>query len=285
MNDKTSPSDPELEIIKKDLSEIVKKIGAIRYFKSQDPKFLDKLDAYQKSLPKGSDIGALIDEISLKLKNYIDEKNKSRATYFQPLINQFLESLRAKEMDYRIIENTLFRVGCFEMETQPATATIRISFDKNIILPWRPVQNLGDIESCFQECTKKLKATEIPLDNFSTMLYQGYRRLRSKQEKERKPNPQFVLLRNLHEEILIELFRLQVKGKKNLNVKFKEIFFPEWAFQYNLERYRSQMSEIPKEKRLLFETGSQADTERFGIVLNGLSAQSDYKKFCYVRGQ
>jgi len=68
MNDKTSPSDPDLEIIKKDLLKIDKKIAAIRYIKSQDPKFLDKLDAYQKSLPKGSDIGALIDEISLKLK-------------------------------------------------------------------------------------------------------------------------------------------------------------------------------------------------------------------------
>jgi len=284
MNDKTSPSDPDLEIIKKDLLKIDKKIAAIRYIKSQDPKFLDKLDAYQKSLPKGSDIGALIDEISLKLKN-TSMKNQYRAKYFQPLINQFLESLRAKKMDYRTIENTLFRVGWFEMETQPATATIQISFDKNVILPWRPVQNLEDIESCFQECTKKLKDTEIPLDNFSTMLYQGYRRLRAKQEKERKPNPQFVLLRTLHEEILIELFRLQVKGKKNLNAKFKEIFFPEWAFQYNLERYRSQMSEIPEEQRLLFETGSQADTERFGIVLNGLSAQSDYKKFCYIRGR
>jgi hypothetical protein len=284
-NGKMPLSDAELEIMVKDLIKIVKKIDGIKYIKPQNPKFLEKLEAYQKSLPRGSDIGPLLDGISFRLRDYIEEKKQYRAKNFQPLINEFLESLRTKQRDYRIIENTLFRVGWFEMETQPVNGTIRILFDKNVILPWRPVHNLGEIESCFQECTNQLKDVEIPIDKFSNMLYQCYQRLRTEQEKKRKPNSRFVLLKSIHEEMLIELFRTQVKGKKNLNVKFKDIFFPEWAYQYNLERYRSQMSEIPDEKRLLFETGSQADTEKFGIVLNGLSAQSDYKKFCYIRGK
>ena len=285
MTDKSPLSDAELELMKKDLLKVDKKIAGIRYIKPQDPKFLDKLDVYQKSLPKGSDIGSLIDDISLKLKEYIEEKNKVRLISFRPLINTFLESLQSKNKDYRIIENTAFRVDCFEMEIQPANGSIRLLFDKNVIMSWKPVQTINDIELCFQESIKKLNDAEISIDTFSSMMYQGYQRIRIKQEKERKPNSQFVLLKALHEEIIIELFRSQVKGKKNLNVKFKEIFFPEWAFQYNLERYRAQLMKIPEEKRLLFETGSQADTERFGVVLNGLSPQSDYKKFCYVRGR
>lgn len=283
MNDKTTSSDAEFDVMKKDLLKIDKKISAIRYIKPQDPKFLDKLDAYQKSLPKGEDIGAFIDDISSKLNIYIEDKNQFRRANFRPLINEFLESLQSKNMDFRIIENTLYRVGCFEMETQPHNGNIRISFDKNVIMPWKPVESIADIDACFLECTKKIKDQEIPIEQFSTMLHQAYKRIQARQVKERKPNPEFVLLKSLHEEILIELFRFQVKGKKNLNVKFKEIFFPIWAFQYNLERYREHLSEVPEERRLLFETGSQADTEKYGIVLNGLSAKSDYKKFCYIR--
>jgi len=68
MNDKTSPSDPDLEIIKKDLLKIDKKIADYQIYQIPRSQILDKLDAYQKSLPKGSDIGALIDEISIEIK-------------------------------------------------------------------------------------------------------------------------------------------------------------------------------------------------------------------------
>ncbi len=126
-------------------------------------------------------------------------------------------------MDFRIIENTLYRVGCFEMETQLITV-ISVFHLIKMSSCLKPVESIADIDACFLECTKKIKDQEIPIEQFSTMLHQAYKRIQARQVKERKPNPEFVLLKSLHEEILIELFRFQVKGKKNLNVKFKEIF-------------------------------------------------------------
>jgi len=86
-NGKMPLSDAELEIMVKDLIKIVKKIDGIKYIKPQNPKFLEKLEAYQKSLPRGSDIGPLLDGISFRLRDYIEEKKQYRAKNFQP-INQ-----------------------------------------------------------------------------------------------------------------------------------------------------------------------------------------------------
>lgn len=280
-----SITDNDFEMIKKDLLKIDKKISAIRFIKPKDPKFLEKLESYQKTLPRGDEVGPILDEVSKKLKSYIESSNKNRLTFFRPLINQYIESLQGKNISYRIVDNTLFRVGCLEIETQPEKGNIRILFNKNTIFPWTPVREMNDIESSVQASHAKLKEVEVSLDEFSRMLFYAYQKVRAKQEKERKPNPGFVMLKSLHSEILVELFKLQLKGKKSLNVKMKDIFFPDWAFLYNLDLYRAKLSQIPEEKRLLFETGSQAETEKYGVVLNGLSAQSEYKKFCYIRGR
>jgi len=265
--------------------KIDKKISAIRFIKQKDPKFLEKLESYQKTLPRGAEIGPILDEVSNKLKSYIESSNKNRLSFFRPLINQYINSLQGRNIVYRIIDNTLFRVGCLEIETQPEKGNIRILFNKNTILPWTPVREMNDIESSIQAAHAKLKEMEVPLDEFSRMVHYAYQKVRARQEKERKPNPDYVMLKSLHSEILVELFKRQLKGKKSLNVKMKDIFFPDWAFLYNLDLYRAKLSQIPEEKRLLFETGSQSETEKYGVVLNGLTAQSEYKKFCYLRGR
>jgi len=280
-----SITDNDFEIIKKDMLKIEKKISAIRFIKPKDPKFLEKLESYQKTLPRGAEIGPILDEVSKKLKDYIESSNKNRLSFFRPLINQYINSLQGRNIVYRMIDNTLFRVGCLEIETQPEKGNIRILFNKNTILPWTPVREMNDIESSIQAAHAKLKEMEVPLDEFSRMLHYAYHKVRARQEKERKPNPDYVMLKPLHSEILVELFKRQLKGKKNLNVKMKDIFFPDWAFLYNLDLYRAKLSQIPEEKRLLFETGSQSETEKYGVVLNGLTAQSEYKKFCYLRGR
>ena len=283
MDEKTISESENFEPIKKDLLRVATSIGGIRQIKIQDPKYLDKLDKYQKSLPKGEDIRITLDTCSNNLRAYIDTAKKTRVSSFQPLINKYLESLNKEQKDCRVIENNLFRVGCLEIETKSENASIKVSFNQNILIPWRPVTTQNDIESALGDAYKKLKETQIDTTIFPDLLLNAYKKIRLIQERDGQRNSDMIPIRSLHGEVILGLFQHELKSRKNYDTRFKEIYYPLWAFQYNLDKYRSSIETIPMEKRLSFEQGTQSDTGKFGIILNGLTANSDYKEFCYLR--
>lgn len=57
---------------------------------------------------------------------------------------------------------------------------------------------------------------------------------------------------------------------------------PRWAFLYNLDRYRALGAAVPEARRLGLQTGSQQESRGFGMVVNGLDAQQDYKTMSFV---
>lgn len=274
----------EFELLRKDLLRIVKDISAIKTIKSKDPKFLEKLEKYQRTLPKGEDIKQVVESTSVKLSEYLDKTKKQRFTEFPSLINRYVEYLRDNSKEYKIVESTRFRVGCLEIETKPGNGTLRILFNQQELIPWTPVMKLEEIQSYVTEALTKLKSKEISIEILPDMIAKIYQKQKSHQEKERKPNAHLVPIRSLHHEMIVELFRQRIMDHKNFNTQIEGVIFPEWAFLYNLDRYRMLLTKLPENKRFFFETGSQAESERIGVTLNGLSANEDYKKFCYLRG-
>jgi hypothetical protein len=268
------------ETIKKDLIRIAGTIGAIRSIKIQD---LDKLEKYVQTIPNGDEIKSTLDSCSANLQGYINIAKKNRLSSFQPLINSFLESLSREQKDLKIIENNLFRVGCLEVETKPETGRIRVSFNENILIPWRPITNSAEIESALSDARKKLLDTRIEPERFPDFLFNAYKKVRILRERQGERNSDLVPIRSLHSEVILELFQYDLQSRKNFDAKFSEIYYPFWAFQYNLDKYRSSADKVPPEKRLFFEQGDQTDTGKMGVVLNGLTANSLYKDFCYLR--
>ena len=58
---------------------------------------------------------------------------------------------------------------------------------------------------------------------------------------------------------------------------------PSWALLYNTDRYRASGSQVSHAQRLRFETGSQRETAKIGVTLNGLDSSRQYETLCYVR--
>lgn len=283
-NQKPINEDEEFELLRKDLLRIVKDIGVIKTIKIKDLKFFEKLENYQQTFPKGEDIKQVIESTSAKLSAYLDKTKKQRFAEFPSIIIHYIEYLRNNGKEYKIIENTRFRVGCLEIQTKPGNATLRILFNQQELIPWTPVMKIEEIQSHVTEALTKLKSKEIPIEILPNMIARIYQKQKSHQDKERKPNAHLVLIKSLHQEMVVELFRQQVMIHKNFNTQIEGVIFPEWAFLYNLDRYRMMLTKLPENKRFFFETGSQAESERIGVTLNGLSANEDYKKFCYLRG-
>jgi hypothetical protein len=89
-----------------------------------------------------------------------------------------------------------------------------------------------------------------------------------------------VPLVDFYRQLRLTLVRRDLGQRPDKKLSYVE--FPQWAFLYNLDRYRSLSSNIPRETRLVVQTGSQQETQRFGMITDGLDARQDYKVVCYV---
>ncbi|WP_373061006.1 hypothetical protein [Gemmatimonas sp.] len=84
-------------------------------------------------------------------------------------------------------------------------------------------------------------------------------------------------------EVRVELVRTALTGGPGAPARrITRTEMPQWAFLYNVDRYRRLGGGVPSEHRLAFQTGGQSESREYAMVLNGLDAQGAYKKYCYV---
>lgn len=275
----------EFDIIKKEVLRLSKSFEDIKKINPKNTEFIENLEKYHKKIPKGEDVEKSVGEINTRIEKFIEQSKQQRTKSFPRTFNKYVQSLNEIQKIYQIIDTTIVRVGCLQIETKPEIAKIRFLFNKIVLIPWKPVETAEDIVKYEKEALDKLKSVEIPEEILADVFIKAYQNTRNAREKTNKTNSSRVPINDLHAETLVELFRQQIVGRKKFNMKLKEIYLPDWAFVYNLDRYRHLSNSLPDEKRLFFETGSQSETKKMGVVLNGLDPNSIYKKFCYVSGR
>ncbi|SET02466.1 hypothetical protein SAMN04488587_2009 [Methanococcoides vulcani] len=275
----------EFNLIKKEALRLSKSFEDVKKINPKDAEFIENLEKYHKKIPKGEDVKRSVEEIGRRMEQFIEKSKQQRSISFPRTFNKYLQSLNETPKRYQIIDTTIVRVGCLQIETKPEIAKIRFLFNKIVLIPWKPVVTVEDVNKYEIEALDKLKSAEIPEDILADIFLRAYKNIRYTREKTNKANPSLVPINDLYSETLVELFRQQIIGRKKFNTKLKEIYLPDWAFVYNLDRYRHMYHSLPDEKRLSFEIGSQSETEKIGVVLNGLDPKSVYKKICYVSGR
>jgi len=274
----------QYELLKKDIRLLNRQLGGINSIKQTDPKFLSKIEKYVENLPDDDDFQLRVKSIKKRLNDIIVHNKTIRIKEFSNNLNKFIISLQEKGVPHRIIDSANIRVNCIEIIANHQNGQARILYNKSVVLPWQDVYSASDIQKMCNEANIMLKRSELPEATLSTIFSSAYQNIRIRQVN-KKINPDMVLLEQLHQETIIELLRLQFKGKFSCDRKFKEIYFPKWAFLYNLDRYRVILPNLPESQKLQFQTGSQAETEKYGIILNGLIPTQDYKKYCFIKGK
>ena len=275
----------EFESIKKDFSRIFQPLMDIKSIKVKDPDYDDRLKKILNRLPKGDDLKKPYDEIVQRLKDFINKSEKYSKDSFARSKTEYLQNLNKKGTPYRTIDTNFFRVGILEIETKAETAQIRILFNRAVVLTWKVMKSAEEIEQYVTLALNTINQCKIDEKQLPIIIKNAYERIKNKQEQSKRMNAHLVLIKSLHKEIIKELFYQQIRNKTSFNTKIKEIYFPDWAFLYNLDLYRSLLSSVAAEYQLVFETGSQTQTERDGVILNGLSPTSEFKKFCFLKGR
>jgi len=284
MNNNNSFNEKEnLNILKKNVSKFVKIFDEFRKIDSKDEDSIEKIEKLIQKFPESSDLLTQIEAIKSGLDTHIRESRKIRAGNFNTIFNEYLDNLQKSKRSSRQIDNNKLRVRMLELQADPKRSSIQFLFNKRELIPWKHVICSDDIVRYENECIETLKKNKIPETDIGDIFYRAYLNALGKNQREKRTYSDFVLIEDFYEEVQIELFRQQLHTKKSGD-SGTTITFPIWAFLYNLDIYR-KMSNISEENKLTLEIGSQIETHKYGIVLNGLDPNSDYKMFCYIRGR
>jgi hypothetical protein len=101
--------------------------------------------------------------------------------------------------------------------------------------------------------------------------------LRFSGKHENEPNAHVVPVLKFYLEVRVALLR------KALLAKQPDKELPLWVFLYNLDRYCAASTQVPKNKKIGLQSGSQHEvSNKKAIIVNGLDAYQDYKTICHI---
>jgi len=269
------------ELIKlyKEYQQISRPYQALGKIKLNGSDGLEKLERALGELPSGEVFCRSIDEWRKKIMLLIEAEKNRRRESFGKLFSDFIRNQRELGTLVREFSSTRWRVGPFEINLRPVQSQVKFSYDEESVMNWTTVSTGEDINRLYSRMVEKLKKNEIPWLVFCDALWEAYEYLKKKQEINNVHNYRSVPSKDLIRETIVVLYRYSL-DRKIVRLKDES----PWVFRYNLDLYYARSQDIPEGKRISREAGSQNEIRQDkGIILNGLSANEDYKIFCYFR--
>ena len=266
-----------IDDVRKRAKQLSESFARVAKIKGGHLKDAAQLELALEQLPTPELYQAARTEIAEKAEAWISEVRRSQAQVFQAHLAEFLR--KARDAGDATRETGIgWRVGALELEVQPQSARCRALYSREKVVEWREIRAATDFERLVKDARQKLSKAEIDSRILADVLWEAY--------AARRPSSggsNWVKLVDLFEELRVVLVRRDVKGSAHRRLKFAE--FPKWAALYNLDRYLAQSRGIPEDRRLVPETGSQADVKQgLGCLLNGLDPSVQPMAYCHIRG-
>lgn len=254
-------------------------LQAIANIQAGVPDSLDKLEAALARLPAGDLLGQAVEDLRSRAQETLTRARHQRIADFKRYQAEFIERARQANEDVREAADG-WRVGMFEVLGRPEKASGQLRYDREVVVDWFSVADANAFSQAIRRAQESARKLALPESVLMESFWEAYTECRARLERTRRANPNLVPLRDLYPELRLTLVRRDLRQKPDKKINFVE--FPRWAFLYNLDLYRRISSGLPAGKRLTLQTGSQQETEKFGVVINGLNALQDYQKVCYI---
>jgi len=266
----------ELEVVIKELKDVLKAFNKITEIKPNDKDVLEKLEKFIVSASNLSSVFETLNNIIVRAKDIIAKEREKMSYNFKLIESELIMELKEKGVPLRECSDG-WRIKSIQLKTKPQSSAVSISYNNQTIIDWTRINSKEDIQSLIEQAEKLLSQYLMPKDELIDIFWDAYKFARFKSGKD------VVNIFDFYTEVrLIQLRRYLEKNKPDAKItKYTE--FPKWAFLYNLDIYRSIWDEIPKNKRLALQTGSMQETmQGKGMYVNGLNPEDDYKIMCYV---
>jgi len=263
-----------IQALQADAKRIIKPLDAIVKIKAAKPEAIDKLNAAVVKLPEADVIGEAVSELRSKAESFLKEAVRDRTDRVKRAEAEFVRTAREEGKAVRELDSS-WRIEALEIQLKREEGKARAAFNHEPVTRWEAIASREDLDRLEEEARTLLKEAEIPEVDLPGTFWEAFRSYRWRNRTEDR-----VPVADLYPEIRLERVRREIAdGRPDRKITGTE--FPRWAFLYNLDRYRALGSAIDG-GRLAFETGSQAETGKIGVTVNGLKADQDYRKVCYV---
>lgn len=247
---------------------LLKPLSRLSALKATSPSALEDFEKALETTPPYS--GAAYDAFLDECRRAVQEERQRRQASFTRSVASFVNHLRGSGTDVREVDG--WRVGPLQLEMRPDRTQVRFLFDREPVVEWRSIASPDDVNDAYEDALTSLSEAELDVAVIAESLVDAYVHLSRRESR--------VRIRDAYPELRVGLLRQQLRGKPERTIK--EFALPYWAFLYNLDRYRAAASSIPADQRLAFTTGSQAESAKFGVTLNGLRTSDDYRTYCFL---
>jgi hypothetical protein len=269
----------ELSKLQKELTQqILRPIQKISRVNLSKPEKLEDFYKALSLLPSGMVFGGALDEWTKKVRSAIDTERRARSEDFWKLFNEFTRT--QKELGTKSREfSKSWRVGLLEVGLRPDRSEVQFSYNEETVAGWKAVTTARELKALYDAAVDRLKKNEIPTGVLIDAMRETHEFLKSKQVNKDLFNVRSVPAVDFLKELNVVLYRKSLERKVS---RLKDT--SKWVFLYNIDLYFSKLREVPSEKRLSLEAGSQLEISKGkGILLNGLDASQDYKIYCYFK--
>lgn len=270
-----------LKGLQRDAQTLAKQFEPLAKLKPGDADALEVLEKALKALPTGQQIGVAVDELRSRGSAALAAARSTRADSFGRLEAEFIRHQRESGALLRESGNSSWRVGPVELELQRESSRARVLYNREAITAWKAVGSREDLERLLSGAIKNLESASLPESELPEVLWDAYEHLRRTHTRSDAGHVRVPLL-DLFREVRVVLARHELRSGKP-DRKLTRTDLPRWAFLYNLDRYRRMLPNLPADRRLSLETGSQHDHQKGrAMVVNGLDPNEDYKPYCYA---
>lgn len=264
-----------LKEMQKEFKKVLSLFSALTNLKINDVDYIVKVEKALRGIPSSESLVEVIESLKHKYSKIVEEIKQQRAVSFKKYETDFLKAMKDEGKAIREI-TTGWRIGYLEFETKKNMGQVRFKYNREPLGVWRSIASGEDISRLEKAALELLEKATLPDELLIQAVELAYTQVITKRQSNLAP------ILDFYREFRLALFRMQLENKgPHIKVKFDE--FPKWAFLYNLDKYREISLDIPIERRLGFQTGSQQEVSQGkGVVLNGLNAMDDYQVMCYV---
>ena len=160
---------------------------------------------------------------------------------------------------FNIISQDVWRIGLFQVDMSKDMASFAFN---DVPVAKRRMTNLGEFLAAYDEVRSVLRSYSRPMDGFMTSLQKAYDKRNAVSTLKG-----YVKIVDVYKDIEAEL----------------STPYPMYTFILDMERFKWEYNSKPGCPRFIFNTGSQVETGKFGVVFRtSTSAEESYRKFVYL---
>ncbi|MGQ4807433.1 hypothetical protein NKDENANG_00781 [Candidatus Entotheonellaceae bacterium PAL068K] len=263
-------------------SSLAKPLQDVAKAKVSKATGLDELARALDRVPAGETLQRAVEELRERTNAWLRHEREIRQQAFRRLEAELIRELRNAGQALKELDNS-WRIGRLALEVGRDRARSRALYNGEQVIAWKAIATTDDLQALLKQADAQLDKQTVPTEVWVNVLWSAYSNLRQHASTLSADSAPRVPIREMFRECRIELVRKELSSGQPGKRLTRYSDFPKWAFLYNLDRYRSLGSQVPENRRLAFETGSQVETNRIGFTLSGLDPMQNYKIFCYVR--